>query len=286
MSARTPTRRRWPSLVLRPAGRAGLLSLLGLAACGGPGAAGPSMALPGQDRGSPRDLARLSAHPRAHHDQTVLVEGIVTSVCGQEGCFINLVPLNGKGRGVFVVSRPGGPKFPKDCVGKVARVRGRFYSKVTPRSRMSHWHGHGWRAVEARIPLFAELLRIDADQVTFRPLDRAVKIAQEPLAPHAGAIVDLRWSEFEAALMGARRQCLDPGEETPSRPTRRYHELLLALDHPLIVKRGVPTAEHGLQRDQAYYLPARTTYRVKNGGRQRGCFIMVYSLPEPPQHSH
>ncbi len=262
--------------------------LLALIACNGvaTGVREQTPVAVGQPQPELLDLATLSASPRTYHDQVVLVDGLVTSVCEQEGCFLNLVPLSGRGTGVFVAAKLDGPKFPKDCVGKIARVKGRFFSKVYPHLRMSHWHGHGWRAREAQIFPFAEVLRIDAEWATFRRSDREVQIEQVPLTPYASPVVDLRWTEIEAALMGARKQCLDPGEETPSRSTRRYHELILALDQPLIVKREAAPPERGLRKDQAYYLPARTVYRVKNAGIKRGCFIMVYSLPGKTAHSH
>ena len=264
----------------------GLLALAGIAGCSAAG--GSAAGIPPGSSPPARGLiplSELAARPGLYQDRQVLTEGIVTSVCPQEGCFINLVPLSGEGRGVFVSAKLDGPKFPTDCAGQLARVEGRFYRKIYPRSRMAHWHGHGWRAGEAVMPPFAEVLRIDARTFSFRPPEREIRVAQEPLVPSFPRLIDLRRHEFEAARTGVRRQCLVPGERTPWTKTRRYHQLILALDQPLaLVVEGQPR-ERTLGRDQATYLPARTSYRVRNDGARRACYTMVYSLPEI-EHGH
>lgn len=93
------------------------------------------------DRETP--IQKLVEHPEQYHNKDVKISGIVASICNEEGCFIEVVPKNGKGEGV-VVNFPGlKHMFPLDCAGREAVVEGLFYQKIYPSARMSHWQHNG-----------------------------------------------------------------------------------------------------------------------------------------------
>ena len=236
---------------------------------------------------TPVDVAQLTSHPEEFHDQEVHVRGVVTSVCKDEGWFIDIVPLSGKGEGVLVSARNGAFKFPKDSVGKVAAVQGTFYSKVYPLYRMQHWHHHGWRAKEKTIPRFARVFRIQADCVDFGEPDKKASIEQTTLSAYTSPVVDLDQMEFEAARMGTGKKCLHSGEETPEHSTGRYHELLFAIEGELVVKMESVAGEVTISRAQACYIPPQTKHSVINRANRRACYIFVCSLPEQKEaHGH
>ena len=226
------------------------------------------------------DIADVVTRAAELHDQIVSVRGIVTSVCKEGGCFINIVPVSGKGHGVLVSPRHAAFEFPKDSVGKIATVAGTFYSKVYPFSRMDHWHHHGWRASEETIPKFARVYRIEADAVTFSASAKPLKIEQIPLTSYSSPVVDLFEMEFEAARMGTGRKCLAPGQVTPEHSTRRYHELVFGLEGILTV--GLEGAKDpvAVAPGKACYIPPLTKHRIENGTKTRACYVFVYSLPE------
>ncbi len=235
---------------------------------------------PAQQPGTPLDVSRLTRQPGLFHDKVVHVQGIVTSVCEEEGCFIDVVPLSGKGDGVLVSARHGAFKFPRDSVGKIAVVKGTFYTKVYPFSRMNHWHHHGWRAWEKKIPPFARIFRIEADSVRFKEPEKDVTIEEAPLVPFSSPVIDLDQEEFEAARMGTGKKCLNPKESTPEHSTRRYHELLFAIEGELTVRMQNRPDELKLSPNQACYIPPHTKHSLTNKGGRRACYIFVYSLPE------
>jgi len=226
------------------------------------------------------DISQVTAKADRLHDTSVCAKGIVTSVCEDEGCFIDIVPLSGKGEGVLVSGRHGSFKFPRDCVGKVARVCGTFYSKVYPFYRMDHWHHHGWRAWEKSIPGFARVYRIEADTYELIEPEARVSIDETPLVSYDSPVVDLRRTEFEAARMGTGKKCLEPGKSTPEHSTRRYHELLLVLEGEVTVLLGDDRREAPVPIGHACYIPPDTLHAVTNRGKSRACYVFVYSLPE------
>ncbi len=236
---------------------------------------------------APLDVAAITSQPKRFHNRLVHVRGIVTSVCQQEGRFIDLAPLSGKGDGVLVSARESAFQFPTDSVGKIATVKGTFYSKIYPFYRMGHWHHHGWRASASTIPSFAKIFRIEADSVSFSKPETMVKIQQRPLVPHTSLWFDLASTEFEAARMGTGKKCLQPGDNTPEHSSRRYHELIFVIEGELTVKIERVANPLRISKGQATYVPPQTRHAVFNRSSRIGCYIFVYSLPEqPPQHEH
>ena len=228
----------------------------------------------------PLDVSRLTSQPERYHDATVCVRGIVSSVCKDEGSFIDVVPMSGSGDGVLVSARHGSFKFPEDSVGRIAVVKGTFYSKVYPFSRMHQWHHGNWRAWETAIPRFAKVYRIQADSVDFKDPEEKREIQETPLTPYTSPVVDLDYVEFEAAGMGTGKKCLDAGEDTPEHSSGRHHELLLAIEGELTVKLGSLAHEVKLSPGQACYVPPNTRHSVANTCGERACYVFVYSLPE------
>jgi len=249
--------------------------------------AGCSVNNKSESTGVPVDISVITSHPDKYHNNTVYVEGIVTSVCKEEGCFIDIVPLSGVGEGVLVNSRHGDFKFPNVSVGKIAVVKGTFYSKVYPFYRLNHWFGHGWRAWEKDIPHFARILRIEADTVTFKELKDKVIIKESPLIPFTSQLINLEQMEFEASRMGTGKKCLIPGDSTPEHSTKRYHELLFAIEGEMFVSMENVSEKIKLSQGLACYIPPNTKHFVTNKGTQRACYIFVYSLPEQTEeHQH
>jgi len=238
----------------------------------------------------PLDVSRLTGQPENFHGKAVHARGVVVSVCREEGCFIDLVPASGKGEGVLVSARHEGFSFSKDSVGKIAVVKGTFYGKVYPSSRLDHWHGHGWRAAENDMPTFARVFRIEADSVTFKDPDKKSEIDETPLASYSSPLIELDRMEFEAAGMGTGRKCLNPGESMPEHSTGPYHELLFGLEGELTVGMQGRPGDVKLASNQACYVPPGTEHHLTNKGSGKACYIFVYSLPEKPEekptHAH
>lgn len=249
---------------------------------GNVGRSGPEALQTSQDY-LPLDLNKLTSSPDEFHNRMVATEGIVTSVCKQEGCFIDIVPLSGSGHGVLVNSRNNVFQFPKDSVGKIATVKGTFCRKIYPFSRMDHWHHHGWRAAESSIPAFSALYRIEADEFLLREQERPVKIEEHPLSPISTTAIDLNRMEFEAARMSAGKACLAPGEDAPEHSSGRYHEIVFAIEGEVRAKMENEAEEIRLPANHICYIPPNTKHRVSNKTTGTACYIFVTSLPEPSQ---
>ena len=94
------------------------------------------------DRTTP--IGEILENPSTIHDREGRIEGRVASVCNEEGCFIEVVPVDG-GEGI-VANFPGLTQtFPLDCAGLEAVVEGRFYQKIYPHARVDHWQHHTFR---------------------------------------------------------------------------------------------------------------------------------------------
>jgi quercetin dioxygenase-like cupin family protein len=226
--------------------------------------------------------------PDRCHDRIVTVRGIVASVCEEEGCFIDIVPPSGKGEGILVNARRGGFRFPTDCVGKVAVVTGTFYRKVYPAYRMEHWHDHGWRAREERIPSFACISRITADSVDLRDLSgEGPVIAESPLSPYLSGVVDLDCMEFEANRMGTGKKRLEPGGRTPEHSSGRHQEIIICLEGEVTVLRGEDPEEVRITPSQVCYIPPGTRHAVENRTDDPAVYVFVFSLPgDDSIHDH
>jgi quercetin dioxygenase-like cupin family protein len=235
--------------------------------------------------GGPLDVSRLTEQAENFHGKAVHARGLVASVCREEGCFIDLVPSAGKGEGVLVSPRHEAFSFPNDSVGKIAVVKGTFYGKVYPLSRLDKWHGQGWRDGEKKMPPFAQVFRIEADSVTFEEAAGRVEIEESPLAAFSSPLIDLGRMEFEAAGMGTGRKCLEPGESMPEHSTGPYHELLFGIEGELNVRMHGRPGDIKLAPGQAFYVPPGTEHGLSNKGSGKACYIFVYSMPEAAEEA-
>jgi hypothetical protein len=111
---------------------AGMLTTLGLAA---------SILLANN---APVDLAEvLSMHGKKVH-----VRGLVSWASPEHGGLVALVPESGRGQAVLAGAGHGKIDLPAKAVGRMATVRGLFYTKVYPAYRLKAWQKMGWRAKE------------------------------------------------------------------------------------------------------------------------------------------
>ena len=55
--------------------------------------------------------------PEKYFNKDVKIQGIISSVCNEEGCFIEVVPEDGKGEGIMVNFPDLTTSFPTDCAG-------------------------------------------------------------------------------------------------------------------------------------------------------------------------
>jgi quercetin dioxygenase-like cupin family protein len=241
----------------------------------------------------PLDVSVVTSQIERFHDTNVRVRGVVAAVGGDEGAFIDVVPVAGAGEGVLVSLGRGSLEVPKDGVGRIVVVSGTFYSKVYPSYRLEEWHNHGWRASETSMPRFARVFRMQADSVRFAERGEAAAIREAPLEPYTSPLVDLNVAEFEAARMGTGKKWLDPGAETPEHSTGRYHELLLGIEGELTVHVEGASEPLRLVPGTLCYVPPNTAHSVTNASGERGCYIFVYSLPDraeapdaPQERSH
>jgi len=67
------------------------------------------------------------------------VVGTVESVCQVKGCWMNIVPENGEGEGMFVQFKDYGFFMPKDISGKKVVMDGYAYRDVTPVEDLKHF---------------------------------------------------------------------------------------------------------------------------------------------------
>ena len=228
------------------------------------------------------DVGEVLSRPEAFQDKTVCLQGIVTSVCNEEGCFIDLVSLDGTGPGVLVNGRNGKFKFPRDCVGKTAVVSGTFYCKVYPFARMAHWKHHGWRPGEGPPPRFAVIYRLEADDYSLSDTKKAIEIRETPLVSWNEGAIDLDRMEFEAARTGMGKKELPPGGSMPNHSTGRYHELLYVVEGCVTVIEG-DGKRFQVSGGKAFYIPPQTEHAVKNLTDESACYLFFYSLPERPE---
>ncbi len=80
---------------------------------------------------TPTSVATLLATPDAYLGKTVRVDGIVTNVCQEMGCWIELADAE-KGPGLQFKVDDGASVFPKDAKGRRASAEGTFEAIGSP----------------------------------------------------------------------------------------------------------------------------------------------------------
>jgi quercetin dioxygenase-like cupin family protein len=231
-------------------------------------------------------IAELSRHPGTHFNRDVRIEGIVASVCTQEGCFIEVVPEDGAGEGI-IVNFPDSTRFPVDCAGRRAVVEGMFYQKVYPASRVAHWQGHSFRQGKP-VGEFSLIKRLTA---------KAAELGARQPVPAPGSIVsattdriDLATMEFEADGFGTGKKVLQPGEFTERHSSGKVRELIFCLDGTIAVRLG-DAAPITLEVGEMAYVPPATEHELRNPGPGPATYLFVFSRapepqPEAKQHAH
>ena len=83
----------------------------------------------------------LLARPDAYVGKTVLIEGTITEVCQNMGCWINIKDTS-SGEVLQIKVNDGDIVFPKESVGKKAVAQGTFTKQVMTRDRLAAWLKH------------------------------------------------------------------------------------------------------------------------------------------------
>jgi quercetin dioxygenase-like cupin family protein len=231
----------------------------------------------------PTPIAELTAHPAGYFNRQVRVEGIVASVCTQEGCFIEIVPASG-GEGILVNFPELTEHFPTDCAGARAIVEGMFYQKVYPASRVSHWQGHSFRTGQ-HVPDFALIPRISARAASISA-EKGTPPPPREITPAQTDRLDLAGMEFEAEGFGTGRKTLAPGDSTETHSTGKVREIILCLEGTITVLRE-GSSPIDLRPGEMSYIPPETRHGIRNLSDRPAVYVFVFSkAPEPEVEAH
>lgn len=88
------------------------------------------------------DLKVVLADPAVHLGRSVVVEGKVDKVCQMKGCWLELMPAD-ETRGVRVTFEDYGFFVPKDSMGWMARLEGKFVREELSKRDVDHLVGEG-----------------------------------------------------------------------------------------------------------------------------------------------
>ena len=88
------------------------------------------------------DLKDVLAAPEVYLGRSVTVEGKVDKVCQMKGCWLGLMPP-GEGGGVRVTFENYGFFVPKDSMGWMARLEGKFVREELSKREVDHLVGEG-----------------------------------------------------------------------------------------------------------------------------------------------
>jgi len=235
--------------------------------------------------GQETPISKLIEHPERYHNRDVKISGIIASVCNEEGCFIEVVPKNGKGEGI-VVNFPGlKHTFPLDCAGKEAVVEGLFYQKTYPSARVSHWQHHSYRKGK-KVPRFALIMRMAAKAARIGGSRSAIPTPAEikRTVPHR---IDLDIMEFEDEGFGIGKKQLEPGGTTPEHSTGKVREMIVCLEGAVVVfKQGSEPVV--LTPGEMAFIPPVTVHEIRNQGKENASYIFVYArvIEEEEEHDH
>jgi len=229
-------------------------------------------------------IAELSRHPETYFNRDVRIEGVIASVCRQEGCFVEVVPEDGDGEGILV-NFPDSIRFPVDCAGRRAVVEGMFYQKIYPASRVAHWQGHSFRRGKpvGEFSLIKRLTAKAAELGTMRTVP-----APGDIMPARADCVDLATMEFEADGFGTGKKVLPPGGITERHSTGKSRELIFCLEGTITVRLG-SAAPIALKAGEMNYIPPVTEHELRNTGPGPATYLFVFSRapePEPEEKPH
>lgn len=94
----------------------------------------------------PMAVAKLLADPKKYAGKTVLVEGAVTGVCQNKGCWMT---MQHEGKEMRVRFKDYAFFVPKDCAGRTARIEGVFKVEKIPVEEARHYLEDAGRAEDA-----------------------------------------------------------------------------------------------------------------------------------------
>jgi len=219
-------------------------------------------------------IQRLIEHPERYQNRDIKISGIVASVCNEEGCFIEVVPKNGKGDGILV-NFPGlKHTFPLHSAGMEAVVEGLFYQKIYHSARVSHWQHHSYRKGR-KVPRFALIMRMAAKAARLGGSKSAIPRPAEikSTIPHR---IDLGVMEFEDEGFGIGEKRLEPGGTTPEHSTGKMREMIVCVEGSVtVIKQGsVPVI---LVPGEMAFVPPSTTHEVRNESEETASYIFIYS---------
>jgi hypothetical protein len=152
-------------------------------------------------------IPELVEHPEKYHNRIVRINGIIASVCNEEGCFIEVIPEDGNSEGI-IANFPGlKHTFPLDCAGQEAVVEGIFFQKIYPSARVSHWQHHSFREGE-KVPEYALIMRMEAESAKIGGRKVAIPAPSEikEALPYR---IDLDVMEFEDEGFGIGKKQLN-----------------------------------------------------------------------------
>ena len=229
-------------------------------------------------------IQELIEHPVKYHNKDVKIRGIITSVCNEEGCFIEVVSKDGIGEGI-VVNFPGLKyTFPLDCAGLEAVVEGLFYQKIYPSARVVHWQHHSYRKGK-KVPEFALIMRVAADAAKIGGSRAAIPLPAE-IRNTSTHKIDLDIMEFEAEGFGIGKKKLEPGAVTPQHSTGKAREIVVCLQGSVTVyKEGSEPVI--LTSGEMAFIPPATAHEIRNEGEESAGYIFIYARKiEKEEHDH
>lgn len=231
-------------------------------------------------------IVELNEHPEKYFNKDIKIKGIIASACNEEGCFIEVVPEDGKGEGIVVNFSDLTTKFPTDCAGRDVIVEGMFYQKIYPETRVKHWQGHSFRKGK-NVPEYSLIKRIHARAVKIGTTKRAIP---QPIEIIQASIdkIDLNLMEFEAEGFGTGKKILKPGEITGEHTTGKSREIVICLEGTITVlkENAQPIT---LSMNEMTFIPPGIKHEIKNLSDKTASYIFVYARKieqEKKEHKH
>jgi len=231
-------------------------------------------------------ISELILHPGKYYNRDVKIEGIIASLCTEEGCFIEVVSKDGTGEGIVVNFPELIHTFPTSCAGCEVVVEGMFYQKIYPKSRVLHWQGHSFRKGKT-VPEYSLIKRMNAKAVDI--------IERKGDVPKPGEInsasvdrVDLSKMEYETDGFGCGKKNLAPGDSMEQHSSGNYREIIYCMEGELtVIKQGVQPIT--LKPGEMTYIPSDTKHAVKNQSDKPTEYFFVFARKietEEKKHDH
>ena len=230
-------------------------------------------------------IPKLVEHSEKYHNRIVKISGIIASVCNEDGCFIEVIPKDGNSEGI-VVNFPGlKHTFPLDCAGQEAVVEGRFFRKIYPSVRVSHWQHHSFRKGK-KVPEYALIMRMEAEAAKIGGRRVAIPAPSEikETSPYR---IDLDVMEFEDEGFGIGKKQLEPGAFKQRHGKSKAREMIVCLEG------SVTVYKHGaepiiLNSGEMAFVPPAIDHEIRNEGKENAAYVFIYAreIEEKEEHGH